>query len=301
VPPRLLAALGLALRALVREPWLVAVGAVVAGARRAALWPALAVLWVVLARAVLGALAERPLDPAAPWEAAMAALRAPRLVALVVGLWLAGALLAAALRVAWLAGALPTLGGAMSGTAGTPRFARGVAFGFPTVLATAALALAAEVAAALFSATLALAALRVAAHLGGGGRAVGLAAAVALAGTVAVAVPVAIGAVADAAVARAAIRLDGPGRAFAASTRRFLARPGTFVLAALAFGLAAAMGPAAVEVLGGVATGFAGGAPSLALLGPSLMAAAGALAVAAALDLLWLATVAALACAGPDR
>jgi hypothetical protein len=298
VPPSLPAALGLGLRALLREPWLVPVGAVVAGVRRAAVWPALAVLWIVLSRAALGALAERPLDPAAPFEAAMAALRAPRLVALVAGLWLAGALLAAALRVAWLAGALPTLGGAMAGAAGTPRFARGVAFGFPAVLATAALALAAETAAALFSATLVLAALRVTAHAAGAGGGAALAAAVALAGAVAAAVPVAVGAVSDAAVARAALRLEGPGRAFAASTRRFLARPGTFVLAALALGLAAAAGPAAVEAAGGVATAFAGDAPPLVLLGPNLMLAAGALAVAAALDLLWLATVSALACAG---
>ncbi len=296
MPPSLPAAIGLGLRALRREPWLLPVGAVVAAARRAAGWPALAVAAIVVARAALGALAERPLEPGAALDAALSALRAPRLLALVAGLWLAGALLAAALRVAWLAGALPTLGGAMAGAGRAPRFAAGVAFGFPAVLATAALAFVAETAAALFSATLALAALRVAVQAAGGGAA--LAAAVALAATAAVAVPVAVGAVTDAAVARAAVLLEAPGRAFAAATRRFLARPGTFVLAALAFAVASAAGPAAVEAAGGIATGFAADAPAVLRAGPHLLVAAAALLAAAALDLLWLAAISALACAG---
>jgi hypothetical protein len=297
VPPSLSAAVGLGLRALLGEPWLIAVGTLVAAARRSATWPALAVAWTIVARAALGAFAERPFDPGAPWRAALAALGSPRVIALLAGLWLAGALLAGALRVVWLAGALPTLGGAMSESPRTPRFARGVAFGFPTVLATAILALAAETAAALFSATLALAALRVTVHAAGSGG-VALAAAVALAGTLAVAVPVSVGAVADVAVARAALRLEGPGRAFAGSVRRFLFRPGTFLLGGLLFGIAVALAPAAIRTAGGLASGFPSDAPLLLTLGPALMVGAAALVTAAALDLLWLATVSALACAG---
>lgn len=297
MPPSLPAALGLGLRAVAAEGWLVPVGAAVAAARRAALWPALAVLWTVLVRAAMLALERRPLDPAAPVEGAVAALGAPRLLALVAGLWLAGALLGAALRVAWLAGALPTLGGAMAGAPG-PRFAAGVAGGFPRVLAAAALALALDLAGGLFSATLALGALEVTAHAAGQGGGAPLAAAVALALTFAAAVPLALGAVGDAGVARAAVLAEGPAAAFAAVARRFLARPGTFVLAALAFALAAWAGPASVEMLGGLATGFARGVDPLVLAGPGLVLAAAALLVGAAIDLWRLGTFAALGCGG---
>ena len=52
-----------------------------------------------------------------------------------------------------------------------------------------------------------------------------------------------------------------------------------------------------VEAFGGVATGFARGAPALVLVGPNLMLAAAGAAVAAAVDLAWLGTLSALACA----
>lgn len=301
MPPSLLTALGMGVRALVAEPWLVAAGAVVAGARRAATWPALAVALTLMTRAALGALAARPLDPAAPLRAALAALTAPQGIALVAGLWLAGAALAGALRVAWLAGALPTLGGAMAGLPGEPRFARGVAYGFPTVLATAALALVAEIAAASFSAVLVVAAVRVTVHVVAGDGGVALAAAVALVGALAVAVPVAVGALADAAVARAALRLEPPGRAFARATRRFVVSPGAFLLAALVYGVTAAVVPAVIRASSGAAVELGEGVPPLLSLGPALMGAAAAIVVVAALDLLWLGTIAALAVdAGPS-
>lgn len=296
-PPSLGAAMGLGLRALGHEAWLVAVGAVIAAARRAAVWPAWAVLGVILFHAAARALSASPLDPGAPLEGALAALGSARLLSVVAGLWLAGTLLGAALRVAWLAGALPTLGAAMAGAPPGPRFAAGVAYGFPRVLAASALALVAELAAAGFAWTLALAALRVTFDVVGEGRSPLLAGAVALALTLAVAVPVAIGAVADAAVARAAVLGEGPGTSFAGATRRFLARPGTFVLAALGFGLAGAFVPAAVETMGGLVAGLAGSVHPLVLVGPNLMAAAAAVFIAAALDLWWLGTASALACA----
>jgi hypothetical protein len=295
VPPNLASALGLAVRAIAREPWLLPVGALVAGVRRAATWPAWAVL---LALAVAGArsgLDARPLDPAAAFEGALAAVRAPRVLFLVAGLWLAGALVGGALRVAWLAGALPTLGGAMAGEA-SPVFARGVAYGFPRVLVTAALALVADLAGTLFAAGLVAAAVLVSAHAFASGGSALLAAAVAFALTVAFAVPLAVGAVGDAAVARASLRGEGPALAFAEGTLRLLARPGAFVLAALAFGIAGWLAPVAVEATGGLATGFARAVDPIVLLGPNLMVAFAALLVGAAVDLLWLATVSALAC-----
>ncbi len=296
--PSIGSAVGSGLRALWREPWLVPAAALVGAARRAATWPAWAVLWTVVARAALLAFRERRLDVAAPLEGGLAALLSPRLLALAAGLWLAGALLGAALRVAWLAGALPTLGAAMAGTARAPRFAPGVAYAFPRVLGAAALGLALDVAAALFAWTLALAVLTIV--LGRRGSAL-LAAAAALALTLALLVPLAAGALADAAVARAAIRQEGPGTAFAMGALRLGARPGSFVLAALAFAAAAVVVPLAVEGFGGVATGFARDAGLLVLLGPHLMIAAAALLLGAAVDLWRLGTFAALACGGEDR
>jgi hypothetical protein len=102
--------------------------------------------------------------------------------------------------------------------------------------------------------------------------------------------------VADVAVARAAVEGDGPAHAFAESAVRFLARPGTFLLASIFFGTLAAVGPGMVAGAGSVATGFAATVNPLVLVGPQLMIALLAAAVAAAIDLVWLGTAAALAC-----
>src|SRR6266568_4364618 len=255
MPPSLFAALRLGLRAVSREPWLLAVALLVALVRRAAVWPAWAVGWAVLARSAVIAATRRPLDPLAPVEGLLATVTAPRFLALVAGLWLAGIAVGALLRIAYVSGALPTLGAAMAGAEG-PRFASGIAFGFPRVLAAAALAL-----------------------------------------TLAVAVPSTLSPVADAAVARAAVYGEGPGEAFAEAGARLLARPGTFVVAGLAFGAAGLLAPGLVAGLGSAATGF-GYANPLVLVGPNLMVAT---ASAAAVDVVWLGTVAALACGNVTR
>ncbi len=303
VPPTFGAALGLGLSALRREAWLLAPGLAVAIARRALTWPALVVAWMLVARGAILALSRSPLDPGAALGGALETATSPRFLALVGGLWLAGLLCGAALRVVWLAGALPTLGAAAAGVGRGPRFAAGVAYGTPRVLGTALLGLVLDAAASLFASTLALASLRITLQAAGGHGSMPLAAGVAAALTLAIAVPIALSAVADAAVARAALRAEGPGAAFAAAARRFLARPGTFVLAAMIFGFVAAIAPATVEAFGGVATGFARGAPALVLVGPNLMLATAGAAVAAVVDLAWLGTLAALACAevGPGR
>jgi hypothetical protein len=296
VPPSLPAALGLGLRAAVRESWLLAVALLVALVRRAALWPAWAVGWAVLARTAAVAAARRPLDPIAPAEGVLGAITSPRLVALVAGLWAAGLLVGALLRIAYVAGAFPTLGGAMAYAPG-PRFAAGIAFGFPRVLAAAAVGLVLELSGGLFGATLAGAALRITVSVSGSGASPLLAAAVALALTLAVAVPIALSVVADAAVARAAVYGEGPGEAFAEAAARFLARPGTFLLAVMGFGTAAVAVPGLLAGAGSIATGFASLGNPLLLLGPELMLAVAGVAVASAIDLVWLGTVAALACA----
>jgi hypothetical protein len=95
MPPSLGAAVGLGLRALVRESWLLAVGVLVAIARRAAMWPA----WAVAAAMLWGGAAEAielgALDPGAPLRGALAVAGSPRFLVLVAGLWLTGTALGA--------------------------------------------------------------------------------------------------------------------------------------------------------------------------------------------------------------
>lgn len=301
MPPSLGSAAALALRALWREGWLLAPGFLVTSLRRALGWPALAFAWGIAVEAALQSARGAPLDPLAPAAGVAAAFTSPRVLAVAGGLWLAGAVGGALLRVAWLAGALPALGGAMSGGEGGPaRFAAGVAYGFPRVLAAAMLGLLAEVAGLLFATALGLGALQITGAVAGRGARPLLAAAVALALTVAVAVPVALSAAVDAALARAALRGEGPARAFAGAARRFLARPGSFALGALGFGLLGALAPVSVQTLGNAVTGFAAGAPAAVMLGPALLLSALAMVAATALDLAWLGTVSVLAC-GDDR
>jgi hypothetical protein len=295
MPPSLSAALRLGLRAASREPWLLAVGIAVAIARRAAVWPAWAVAWAVLVRGAMASASRGRFDPVAAVEGAISAASSPRFLALVAGLWLAGIALGAAVRLAYVAGALPTLGAAMAGTEG-PRFAAGVAFGFPHVLAAAALGFVLEVAAALFAVTLAGAALLVTHRVAGSGASPLLAAAVALALTLAIAVPRVLAPLADAGVARAAVLGEGPGEAFAAAGARVLARPATFVLAGLAFGAVALIVPGIVAGVGSALTGFAVAANPIVLVGPQLMIAAAAATIASGVDLAWLGTITALSC-----
>jgi hypothetical protein len=284
-------------RGLVGAPWLLAAGLLVALAGNALLWPAWAAAWGLLARAAVLAAEGAPLDPLAPLRGAAAAASSPRVVALVLGLLGAGLALGAALRVAFVAGAVPTLAGAAVGDPGTPRFAAGLAHGFPRVLAAWMLAALMRLGAWLFAAALGVAALRITSAAAGQGGSAFLAAAVAGALTLAVLVPLALGAVADAAVARAALVGDGPAAALAAAADRFAARPGTFVLAALAFAATGLAGALSVQAVGSVATGFAGVLHPLLAAGPSLMLSAAGALVAAAVDLAWLGTATALACA----
>lgn len=288
-------ALSLGLRALLREAWLAAVGLAVALLRRVLAWPALGVAGLLVVQGAVGAARLAPLAPEAPLLGALLALAQPRAVALVAGLALAGSLLGAALRLAWLAGALPTLAGALGPAPdATPRFADGVAHGLPRLVPLVVLTWLMELAGAGFSLALALGALRVTAAAAGHGPA-WLAAPVALALVLALVVPLALSVVADAALVRAAVRGEGPGAALARATERFLRRPAVFLLGALLFagaGLAAAL---ALSSLGGVTTGFAPGAAQGLLLGPQLMLAALAATLGAALELWWLASLAALA------
>jgi hypothetical protein len=296
-PPSLPAAAGLSGRALARNGWLVAAGFGVAIARRALLLPAGVVAWSLLAEGVLLAAARAPFSPEAPLEGALALVTSGGFLVLVGGLWLAGATLGAVLRVTFATGALATLGRDLSGEADAPpRFAAAIAYDLPRVLGTAALAGAAEIGGTGFALGLAVAAGRVSLRVATGGGSPWLAAAVALALTLAIAVPLVLSVVADAAVARSALRGEGPVTALAGAGARFLGRPGTFLLAAILFGGTAAVAASSVQAMGAAVTGFAAGVDPAVMLGPELMIAAGAVLVGAAVELWWLGTVAVLAC-----
>lgn len=299
--PSLGAALGGGFRAAAGQGWLVALGLLVAAIRRVLTWPAIALALLLVARGAAGALAALPFHPEASASSGLASLWAPRTVALVAGLWLSGAVLAAVLRAAYLAGALPALAAGGPGLArGTDRFAAGLAYGFPRVLGAAILGFLVDLAGSGFAAVTGLGALAVSAQAMGSGGSPGRAAAVALALTVALVVALGTSILADAAVARAALRGEGPAHALAFATARMLHRPAVFLLAGITFGAIGAAGAFAVQAVGGVALGFAAAAGPAVLLGPQLMLSALAALVAAAVDLWWLGTVATLACAGDE-
>jgi hypothetical protein len=287
-------ALIVGLRALLREAWLAAVGLLVTLARRALGWPAWLVGSVLLLRGAADAARLAPWAAEAPLLGALIVASSPRVVALVAGLALAGGLLGAALRLAWLAGSLPTLAAAL-GTARdpTPRFADGVAHVLPRLLPLVAITWLMEAGGAGFGLALAVGALRISGAAAGHGPA-WLAGPVALALVLALLVPLALSVLADAALVRAAVRGEGAAAALAGATKRLVGRPAAFLLGGLLFAATGLGAAVALSSLGSVATGFAPRAPPELLLGPQLMLAVAAATLAAAVELWWLASLTAL-------
>jgi hypothetical protein len=286
-------ALGLGWRALSREGWLVAVSLVVAILRRVVGWPAVAVTALLAVRGATGGMALAPASVEAPLVGAAMVLGQPRMLSLVVGLWLAGTLLALALRLAWLAGALPTLAAALGPAPDpVPRFADGVAHLTPRLIPVTALCAVMELSGWGFSVVLLVAAARISGSADAGGA--WLAAPVALALVLAIAVPLALSVVADAALVRAAVRAEGPAMALARAVERFVARPSAFLAATLAAALAGAVVLGSVQGAGELALGLARTAGPVVALGPQLMVTTAAVAIAGALELWWLASLTAL-------
>jgi hypothetical protein len=300
VTPTLGSAIRMAAAAFRREAWLAALGLLVTGARRATSWPAVWAAWGLALRAAVAAYVQHPLQLSAPLEGALAMATSSRFLGLVGGLWLAGAAISGALRVAWASGALPVLGAAMVGEPrGARGFADGVADGFARVLPAAVLGFVLELSGALFALALALAAAVLAGRGQGWGVVLGLSAAVAVALTLALAVPMALSTAADALVARSALVQEPLADTLAGVTRRFLSRPGGFLLGALLFGGLGVVAQVGLQAAGGLATGFAGparAAPGLVVLGPRLMLGALSALVAGVVDLLWLSTLAVMSC-----
>lgn len=294
--PTTMQALAIGARASGRSAWLVAPGLLVAFLRAALGWP-VPVFALALARSGAAArLHGSGLRPGPPFAGAVEALTAPRTLFVLGGLWIAGVLTAAALRVAWIAGALRALGATMARSSDPGRgFAEGIAFGFAPLLGTAALGLVLDVTAQLYALCVYLAAALVALR-GGGGQPTPSALLAAAALTSAVAAPLLASLVADAALARNALSGDSPARALAEGARRVLLRPGAFVLSAFVLGIAGAVVLGAAETMETAVLGFASGAPPLLALAPRLMATTLAAAIATLLELWRLGTVAALAC-----
>ena len=288
-------AMRLGLAGLGRERWLVAVGLLTTLIRRALALPATLVALLLLLRGAWQAHQQAPWAAEAPGLGAAFVALQPRVLALALGLAAAAALLGWVLRVAFLAGALPTLGGAMGREAGRePRFAAGFTFGFAPLLPTAALGLALEWTGQLILAGTLLGAVRISLAATGTGR-VALAAAVAAMVVVALLASLLTAAIADAALVRTAVRGDGPVEALAQAARRVLARPAAYLLAMLGFGTLSLAATLVVQSVNGVASGLVAAAPGPVAMGPAVMLGALALTLAAALELWWLASLTALA------
>jgi hypothetical protein len=285
---------------MVRHLWLAPVGMLVAGLRSALLLPG---VLLAVHLAWRGARSSAPLAPVAPLlpaRDAAAALLAPGALPLVTGLLLSGWLLSAALRAAYLAGAMPTLGETLAGTAPRPVFARGVAYRFPRIAAAALVGFGLEVA----GGALGLAAVIGTAVLGRGlwqrdaspwaAPAAALVAAAAL--SLAAFAVVALSAVGDAALARAALREETAPSATARALVRFGQRPAAFVVAALAMALVEAVLAGSVRGVLGLPAGLAPPGAMVLSVGPQLVGWAAAALVASAAELWRLGTIAVLAC-----
>lgn len=294
--PTVRSAFVMGVRAVAGEGWLVPVGALVSLVRSVAPFPAVAGAAALLGAGARRGLALHPGSVAAAAEGAFAVAVSPRFHALIGGLWLAGTLLAGLLRVLLLAGALPTLGARMAGADATRRFAPGAVRGLPAQLATWLLAGLAQFVAVGYLAAVFVASIRLAAEPPTAGAFLPAAlGAVAL--TVGILGLVATRVVGDAAAARTAILGEGPASALAGATRRFVERPGGFVLGGLAVALAGAAGWMALQPFAGLVASLEHRVGSSVAMGPELMFALVAFLGAATLDLAWLATIAALACA----
>jgi hypothetical protein len=284
-------------RATGRSAWLVAPALVVAFLRAALAWPA-PLFALAMARAgVASRLAAGAEAPSALLDGAVLALTAPRTLYTLAGLFLAGVAASGVLRVAFLAGALPTLGERLAGSElPRPRFAEGLAFGFQRLFGTALLGFVLELAAEACLVGAVLSTVAIALHRPGGLGAIFPALLAASVLTLGLAMLLVAGVSADAALARTSLLGERPVRALAEGLARVLARPGAFALAAFSLAAAGAVVVGSVKAFEAAALGTAQGAPILLVLGPRVMAMTLGAGLSALLELWRLASIAALAC-----
>ncbi|MBI5066655.1 MAG: hypothetical protein HZB56_00330 [Deltaproteobacteria bacterium] len=290
-PPTVIQALRLSARAVAGSLWLAALALGLAAALAAAWLPVQLFPGAILARGV----AASGHAPGEALEAGLAALLAPRALLTAAGLGLVALLLQGALRVLWLGGVLATLGEELSGRR-WPAFASGAVRTYPRLLCTWLMGLLAEALALGTALGIGWSAVALAVRLEGRGGPL-LALAGAGAATAAVMLPVAVGLLADAALARAALRGEGPLEAFGAALVRFGARPSAFLAVALAVGAAALVVGGSAQIAGQVVINLvAARLPPVLLVVPQLAFGAVGAMVGALFELWRLGAVAALAC-----
>lgn len=281
-----------------RSAWLVAPALIVSLLRAALAWPAPLFAVAVARLGILDRVAAGVASGPAVLDGALAALTAPRTICVIAGLWAAGLLTSAALRVAFLSGALPTLGEVLAGrVAPRPRFAEGLAFGFAPLLGTALLGFIFELAAQAVASGAVLTAAFVALHRPGGFEAIWPALLGASTLVLAVVLLLVASLSTDAALARTALLGERAVRALGHALCRVLARPGAFFFAALALGVASVAVVGSAKAFEAAVLGLGEGAPLLLVVGPRLMVATLGAGLSALLELWRLASIAALACA----
>ncbi len=250
-------ALGSGFRAVAGEPWVAVLGMGVTLIRGALALPGTAFVLSVSWLAARGTL-EGGGGPRAALAAVLGVWESPRFRSIAIGLWLAGVLLWGALRVAWVAGAVPVVAWRLAGSRGEePVFAQGAAWRFHRVLPTAVLALLLDLLGKAMVLGAALGVLAVGARVQGSASPGAAAFVAALALAAAAFLAASLSAAGDVAVARAAIAGEAPARAIGEGARTFLARPAAFLVAVLAVwvatGLATGSAQGALSALGSVA------------------------------------------------
>jgi len=291
-------ALGAGFRAAAGEVWLAVVGMAVTLARGLLALPATAFLAAVSWLTLVGALRRGGgID-----EVLLSLFQiggSTRARSIFLGLWLAGLLLWGALRVAWVAGAMPLLAWRLAGRQGErPTFAAGAAWRFQRVLpvALAALLLGLGGQLTLLAGLIAAVAIGAPAQ---GSSSPGVVAFVAAGALVAAAVLAAsLSVLGDVAVARAAMGGEGPGRALTGAARSFLTRPAAFLVAVLAVWLATLLAAGSAQGFLGAIAGVLRGGPRALLVFPELALVAVAALLASAAEMWRLGAVGVLALGG---
>jgi hypothetical protein len=288
-------ALGAGFRAAAGEAWMAVVGMAVTLTRGLLTAPAMAFVGAISWLTVVASLQRGGgVDEAVLSLAHIGSSTRAR--SILIGLWLSGMLLWGALRVAWVAGAMPLLAWRLAGSRGEqPTFASGAAWRFHRVLpvAAAALLLGLGGQAMIVAGVLAVAGIGVPAQGSGSPGVVAFVAAGALSAAVILATSLSV--LGDVAVARAALGGERPLQALAGAVRSFLARPAALLVAVLAVWLASALAAGSVQGFLGAFAGSVRSGPRALLLFPEMALAVFAALVASAAELWRLAAVGVLA------
>jgi hypothetical protein len=276
-------ALGAGFRAVAGETWLVVLGLCVALFRGLLALPGTAFVVAVSWLAARDALHRGGGLPGVVAVLAQAWAE-PRFRSIAIGLWLAGLLLWGALRVAWVAGAVPLVAWRLSGASGPPpTFAEGAIRRFHQVLPAAFAALLLDLVGKGMVLAAVLGILAVGSRAQGTGSA-GPAAFVAAMGLATAALlATSLSALGDVAVARAAMSGEDLLRSLWRAVRSFLSRPAAFLVVLLAVWLGTALASGSVQgMLGVLGTAAHGGPRWLAVVPDAMFAVLGALLAAGA-------------------